>query len=57
MRYLISQYGIKKFYEMYQKAELTCTKHILKKEYGLSIKQLKQRAIREYQQEIESEGI
>lgn len=51
VRYLISQYGIKKFYMTYQNAEFTSTKYALKKEYGLSIKQLKDRAIREYQRE------
>ena len=51
VRYLISQYGIKKFYMAYQKAEFTSTKYVLKNIYGLSIKQLKKRAIREYRRE------
>lgn len=55
VRYLISQFGVKKFIAVYQKAENSSVRYILKKEYGLSIKELKKQAIKEYQRKINFE--
>lgn len=55
VRYLISQYGIRKFYMVYKKAEFDSVKKVLKKEYGLSIRKLKKHAIIKYKQKTNSE--
>ena len=55
VRYLISQFGVKKFFTVYQNAENSSVRYTLKKEYGLSIKELKKQAIKAYQYEMDFE--
>lgn len=45
----------KNFFTVYQNAENSSVRYTLKKEYGLSIKELKKQAIKAYQYEMDFE--
>lgn len=51
VKYLIDEYGLKKFYTVYERANNTSTSKVLKREYGLNIYQLKKRALDKWKQQ------
>lgn len=52
VRYLIEKYGLKKFYDVYKKANGISTKKVLKQEYRLNIFSLKKEIIKFYDNDI-----